>query len=107
MSIVKVERDDFASLVSPDAELTKLAEGYVFTEGPVWNVAEQALYYSDIPDDRRFKWTQSGGAELVEYPTFKGNGMAYDIEGRLIVCEHVSSSVTRIHDDGWRETICF
>src|SRR5262245_45749292 len=46
---VIVERDDFASLVDPGAELTLLASGYVFTEGPVWNVKEQALYYSDIP----------------------------------------------------------
>ena len=107
MGIVRIERDDFADLVSPDAELTKLAEGYVFTEGPVWNVAEQALYYSDIPDDRRFRWTAASGAELVEFPTFKGNGMAYDVEGRLIVCEHVSSAVTRIHADGFREMVCF
>jgi gluconolactonase len=104
---VIVERDDFASLVEPGAELTLLASGYVFTEGPVWNVREQALYYSDIPDDRRFKWTEGAGAELVMFPTFKGNGMAYDVEGRLIVCEHVNSEVTRFHDNGWRETVCF
>lgn len=107
MAIVRIERDDFAALVSPDVELTRLAEGYVFTEGPVWNVAEQALYYSDIPDDRRFRWSAASGAELVEFPTFKGNGMAYDVEGRLIVCEHVSSAVTRIHADGFREMVCF
>ena len=41
------------------------------------------------------------------YPTFKGNGMAFDVEGRLIVCEHVSSSITRFHADGFRETVCF
>ena len=35
---VIVERDDFASLVDPGAELTLLASGYVFTEGPVWSV---------------------------------------------------------------------
>ena len=33
--------------------------------------------------------------------------MAYDVEGRLIVCEHVSSSISRFHDDGFRETVCF
>ena len=33
--------------------------------------------------------------------------MAYDVEGRLIVCEHVSSSITRFHADGFRETVCF
>jgi gluconolactonase len=104
---VNVERDDFASLVDPNAELTLLASGYVFTEGPVWNVKEQALYYSDIPGDRRFRWTEGSGAELIMFPTFKGNGMAYDVEGRLIVCEHVNSEVTRFHDNGWRETVCF
>ena len=104
---VRVERPDFADLVSPDAELTFLASGYVFTEGPVWNVSEQALYYSDIPDDRRYRWTESTGAELTAFPTFKGNGMAYDVEGRLIVCEHVSSSISRFHADGFRETVCF
>ena len=62
---VNVERDDFASLVDPNAELTLLASGYVFTEGPVWNVKEQALYYSDIPGDRRFRWTEGSGAELI------------------------------------------
>ena len=41
------------------------------------------------------------------YPTFKGNGMAFDVEGRLIVCEHVSSSITRFHADGFHETVCF
>ena len=41
------------------------------------------------------------------YPTFKANGMAFDIEGRLIVCEHVSSSISRFHADGFRETVCF
>jgi len=33
--------------------------------------------------------------------------MAFDIEGRLIVCEHVTSSVTRFHADGYHETVCF
>ena len=104
MTIV-VEREDFAALVDAGAELTLLASGYVFTEGPVWNVAEQALYFSDIPADRRYRWTAAGGAELVMFPTFKGNGMAYDVEGRLIVCEHVSSAVTRFHADGFHEMV--
>ena len=79
----------------------------MFSEGPVWSVAEQALYFSDIPGDKRFKWTASTGMELVMYPTFKANGMAFDVEGRLIVCEHVSSSISRFHADGFRETVCF
>jgi gluconolactonase len=107
MTVVEADRPEFEKLVSPDATLTKIGEGYEFSEGPVWSVAEQALYFSDIPGDKRFRWTESGGMELVMAPTFKGNGMAFDVEGRLIVCEHVSSSITRFHADGFHETVCF
>jgi len=107
MSVVRPDVPEFEDLISPDAELTQIGTGYVFSEGPVWSVAEQALYFSDIPGDKRFKWTASAGMELVMFPTFKANGMAFDVEGRLIVCEHVSSSISRFHADGFRETVCF
>jgi gluconolactonase len=45
--------------------------------------------------------------ELVAKPTFKGNGMAYDVDGSLLVCEQVSSCLTRIHDDGRRELVAW
>ena len=35
---------DFLQLVDPDAALTQIGSGYVFTEGPAWSVAEQCLY---------------------------------------------------------------
>jgi gluconolactonase len=107
MTIIKADWPEFEDLVDQEATLTKIGEGYVFSEGPVWSVAEQALYFSDIPGDKRFRWTEQSGMELVMYPTFKGNGMAFDVEGRLIVCEHVSSSITRFHADGFHETVCF
>lgn len=107
LTAVLIDAPRFADLVDPSAELRLLGSGYVFTEGPVWSVEEQCLYFSDIPGDRRYRWSAERGMELVAQPTFKANGMAFDREGRLIVCEHVSSSVTRIHRDGFRETVCF
>jgi gluconolactonase len=107
MGIVKPDGPELEALVDLDAELTLIGSGYVFSEGPVWSVAEQCLYFSDIPGDKRFRWTEAAGMELVMEPTFKGNGMAFDVEGRLIVCEHVTSSVTRFHADGFHETVCF
>ena len=59
MTVVRPDVPEFEALVSPDAELTQIGSGYVFSEGPVWSVAEQALYFSDIPGDKRFKWTRS------------------------------------------------
>ncbi|MFN8221621.1 MAG: SMP-30/gluconolactonase/LRE family protein [Gaiellales bacterium] len=93
------------SLIDPAAELTCLGTGYQFTEGPVWVAAEDALYFSDIPGDARWRWTESGGMELAERPTFKGNGMALDNDGHLLVCEQVSSFLVRLVPGAGRQLV--
>jgi gluconolactonase len=95
------------SLIDPTAELTCLGSGYQFTEGPVWMGAEDALYFSDIPGDARWRWTEEAGMELVERPTFKGNGMALDADGRLLVCEQVSSCLVRIVPTFGRQLVAY
>jgi gluconolactonase len=105
--IVEVDSPAFAELIDPNAELVLLGSGYQFTEGPVWNPREQALYFSDIPGDARWRWSRQGGTELVAQPTFKGNGMAYDVDGSLLVCEQVSSCLVRIRLDGRRELVAW
>lgn len=105
--VVEVDTAEFAELIDPNAELVFLGDGYQFTEGPVWNAREQAMYFSDIPGDARWKWTEANGMELVAEPTFKGNGMAYDIDGSLLVCEQVSSCLVRIRTDGRRELVAW
>lgn len=104
---VQVKSPTLESLIDPAAQLTRLAGGFDFTEGPVWNPAEAALYFSDIPADTRYRWTEAGGTEAVMRPAFKGNGMVYDADGNLIVCEHVSSSVARFCPNGRREVLAY
>jgi gluconolactonase len=94
------------SLIEPGAELRRLGEGYEFTEGPVWVPAEGALYFSDIPGDARWRWTEERGMELAETPTFKGNGMALDNDGHILVCEQVSSCLVRLRDSR-RELVAY
>ncbi len=96
MSVVEVESPVFAELIDPDAELEFLGDGFQFTEGPVWNHRDGAMYFSDIPSDARWRWRRETGMELVAQPTFKGNGMAYELDGSLLVCEQVSSCLVRI-----------
>ena len=105
--VVDVDTTAFEALIDPDAELTLLGSGYQFTEGPVWNQREQKLYFSDIPGDARWRWSEAAGMELVAEPTFKGNGMAYDVDGSLLVCEQVSSCLVRIRADGRRELVAW
>jgi gluconolactonase len=95
------------SVIDPSAELELLGEGYWFTEGPAWNPAEQTLVFSDIPGDTRYRWTEAGGVEIIARPTLKGNGMAYEADGSLLVCEQVSSHLVRLTPDGHRDLVAF
>jgi len=77
--------------------LEQIADGCIFTEGPVWS-PEGFLLFSDMPGDIRRRWAPSAGVTVVRQPADKCNGMAYDQLGRLLVCEHSTSRLVR--EDG-------
>lgn len=85
--------------------LERLGTGFLFTEGPIWNHQGQFLLFSDMPGDVRRRWSQAEGIKEVMRPSNKCNGMTYDAQGKLIVCEHSTSSLVRETLDGSRETI--
>jgi gluconolactonase len=95
------------SLVDPGAELQQLGEGYQFTEGPVWDARAQCLYFSDIPGDTRWRWTEAGGMEVDRSPSLKANGLVLDADGELIACDQVTSQVVRYRRDGASEVLAF
>ena len=86
-------------LVPEDAGLELLGSGFTFTEGPLWN-PEGFLLFSDMPGDVRRRWDRLEGVSEVANPSNKGNGMTFDLDGRIVVCEHVTSSVVRMDPDG-------
>jgi gluconolactonase len=96
---VQVNAPAFLELVDEDAELEQLGTGFTFTEGPIWN-PDGFLLFSDMPGDVRRRWDEQSGVTAVADPSNKGNGMTLDNDGRLIVCEHVTSSVVRMDPDG-------
>ena len=96
---VQVKAPAFLELVDENAELERLGTGFTFTEGPIWN-PDGFLLFSDMPGDVRRRWDERSGVSEVANPSNKGNGMTIDNEGRLVVCEHVTSSVVRMDPDG-------
>jgi gluconolactonase len=100
---VDVQSEKLRDLVDEGVEVEQLGSGFTFTEGPIWVSAGEYLLFSDMPGDTRRKWSQSGGVEVVASPSNKGNGMTLDAGGRLLVCEHVTSSVARIDASGTGE----
>lgn len=95
----------FSDLIDNYAPVNQLGSGFVFTEGPIWHPVEKHLLFSDMPGDVRRRWTPDGRVAEVMRPSNKGNGMTYDADLNLLVCEHATSSVARFRPDGSREVL--
>jgi gluconolactonase len=87
-------------LVDPDAEVERIATGFQFTEGPVWNGREGYLLFSDVSGNVTVRWSEDERTSDWRRPSGHGNGLAYDAEHRLVACEHDRSVVTRTEHDG-------
>ena len=112
---LEVERKDAAldSVLPANARLEKVADGFTFTEGPVWiNDGEGYLLFSDpnnnviyrmTPDgDVQVYLTKSGytGENIGEYRQPGSNGLTLDSQGRLTICQHGNRRVVRIEKNG-------
>ena len=89
-------------LESPDAE--RLATGFIFTEGPLWH-PDGYLLFVDIRTSRIYRLTPGGEPEVVREDSGEANGMTFDADGRLVVCEMVNRRVARREDDGAWTTV--
>ncbi|MDZ7606563.1 MAG: SMP-30/gluconolactonase/LRE family protein [Cyclobacteriaceae bacterium] len=93
-------------LFEVDAKVEILAEGFEWTEGPLW-VDGLGLLFSDIPPNKVYKWTEAKGVELYLTPSgYTGvaerggepgaNGLAQDKQGNLILCQHGDRRMARM-----------
>jgi len=99
-------------IAGPNPKIFKLAEGFKFTEGPVWVKNGEYLLFSDPNSNVIYKYSKDGalsqfrkpsgysGADIAEYKQPGSNGLAIDKEGRLTIDEHGNHRVSRIEEDG-------
>lgn len=104
-------------IVPKDAVLEKVAEGFDWAEGPVWNRAGKYLLFSDVPTNSIIKWKAGEGPSVYLKPSgytgnepFTGrepgsNGLTFDQEGRLVFCQHGDRRISRLEKDGSRTTL--
>ena len=97
---VETRDERFRQVVGDDAPVEELANGFDFTEGAVWNHVDGYLIFSDMPGNVMRKWTAADGIQVFRRPSNMANGNFYDLQGRLISCEHATSRVTRTEHDG-------
>lgn len=112
-AIGKIVRVDprFDALIPADAVLEMLAEGFDWTEGPVWIPDGGHLLFSDIPKNSVMKWKEGEGISLFMKPSgYTGtapregepgsNGLLLDSVGRLVLCQHGDRRLVRVEKDG-------
>ena len=83
------------------SSVEQLASGCHWAEGPVWFADHRCLLWSDIPGNRILRWCdQTGQVSPFRAPSNHANGLARDLQGRLLACEHLTRRVTRTEADG-------
>ena len=97
----------FLDLVDTTAGIDILAEGFDWSEGPVWVEKGNYLLFSDIPPNKVMKWSEAKGLETYLHPSgYTGNdpragesgsnGLILDAEGHLVLCQHGDRRVARM-----------
>jgi gluconolactonase len=97
--------------------LEKIADGFTWVEGPVWDGQTGSLLFSDIPANAVYRWQEGKGASQFLKPSgysgatpFTGrepgsNGLAFDPQGRLVLCQHGDRRIVRVEPDGTRTVL--
>ncbi len=116
---VRVDRLDPAldAIVGPNPKMWKVAEGFSFTEGPVWIPSEKSLLFSDPNANTIYRYTPDAaslqvfrspsgysGADVAEFGQPGSNGLALDPAGTLTIDQHGNRRVVRL-DAGGGETV--
>ncbi len=104
-------------VLSQGAVVERIATGFVFTEGPVWDRSTGSLLFSDPNENTIYRWSEASGvsvvlspsgyegADIAEYRQPGSNGLTFDLEGRLTINQHGLRRVVRREADGSLTTL--
>lgn len=98
----------FDKLVAPNAKIEKLAEWFVWSEGPTW--FQGAVVFSDVMENTAYRWKEGmKDAEVflkpsgltTNSPGFRepgSNGLNVDKSGRLLLAQHGDRRIARLEN---------
>lgn len=100
-TIGSIERydDELNQIIAENTEIEIIAEGFDWSEGPLWISQGNFLIFSDIPPNRIYKWSQQDSLSIYLEPSgYTGNenrngepgsnGLLLSPEGALVLCQH-------------------
>jgi gluconolactonase len=80
-----VQKNALDEIIKPGDKVEKLADGFLFTEGPAAD-AKGNVYFTDQPNDRIMVWSLTGKLSTFMQPCGHSNGLSFDKEGNLWAC---------------------
>ncbi len=94
-------------IIAPGTLPEILAEGFEWSEGPLWLPEQEKVIFSDIPNNSIFEWSEKDGLKLYLKPSgytdtisrggeTGSNGLLLDGEGKLVLCQHGDRRMTRM-----------
>jgi gluconolactonase len=115
----RMDRKDprFDALIPKDAALEQLGAGFAWSEGPVWDRKAGVLLFSDIPNNVINRWKAGEGVTpFLKSSGYTGkepftgrepgsNGLTFDSQGRLVLCQHGDRRISRLKADRTFEVI--
>jgi len=96
------------TLISPGAAVETLATGFIWAEGPVWVPEQDCLFFSDVPGNKMYRWSEAEGASVFLDPSgYDGpepwlfaepgtNGLIRGPTGTILACDHGNRAVARL-----------
>lgn len=97
---IEIFSDEFESLLGKDRELRQVSTNMAFCEGTNWVEPGDYLVWSDIPNNRMMRWSESDGTSVMREPCGNTNGHTTDLQGRILSCETSGRRVSRTEHDG-------
>ena len=86
---------DALSSIVESGEAERLATGFVFTEGPLWH-PDGYLLFVDIRRAQIFRLVPGEEPELIREDSGESNGMTFDAQGNVVICEMVNRRLTQV-----------
>jgi gluconolactonase len=87
-----------SKVIAPGETLQKLADEFVFTEGPACD-AHGNVFFTDQPNDRILQWSIVGKPSTFMQPCGRANGLSFDRAGNLWACADEKNELWRIAPD--------
>jgi gluconolactonase len=97
--VITILRDEGLSRLVESESLARLADGFQFTEGPLW-CPDGSLLFQDIKAERTYRLDASGVLELVREHTAAANGQTFAHDGRVVFCEQNGRRISIMNRDG-------